>query len=197
MIKFLFGTSIAIAIALVVVRFLADPIDSCLDSGGCYDYSAKVCRKDEPNAQQLCDQSKTNSECDEACRAKYSIQECTRHVEDIEKCGKLPGIWDEIENSKRTHFSVGHLDSVDLVSCKVPEEKYSLSMEYFVVAHRGFKYCDRIGLHDHGYSKIGYGLDRYSHCMNSLTQALQENSCCFKKKGLSLPAVRINSCAQK
>lgn len=31
--------------------------DSCIESGGCYDYAAKVCRKEEPNAQELCDKS--------------------------------------------------------------------------------------------------------------------------------------------
>ncbi len=39
------------------VYFLGD-IDSCLDSGGCWDYSAKLCRKDEANAQELCGHSK-------------------------------------------------------------------------------------------------------------------------------------------
>lgn len=33
-------------------------IDSCLDSGGCWDYLDKVCRKDEPNAQELCHRKK-------------------------------------------------------------------------------------------------------------------------------------------
>ena len=29
-------------------------IDSCLDSGGCWDYMDRICRKDEINAQALC-----------------------------------------------------------------------------------------------------------------------------------------------
>jgi hypothetical protein len=45
-----------IVIFLAWVYFIGD-VDSCLDSGGCWDYSAKVCRKEESNAQQLCDQS--------------------------------------------------------------------------------------------------------------------------------------------
>jgi hypothetical protein len=28
--------------------------DVCLDLGGCWDYTDKVCRKDEPDAQSLC-----------------------------------------------------------------------------------------------------------------------------------------------
>lgn len=31
--------------------------DGCLDSGGCWDYQDSVCRKDEPNAQKLCDRA--------------------------------------------------------------------------------------------------------------------------------------------
>jgi|GEM_PF-2145422 len=45
-----------IALGIIVPRanqFLS--VDSCLDSGGCWDYQANVCRKDEPNAQALCD----------------------------------------------------------------------------------------------------------------------------------------------
>lgn len=33
-------------------------IDSCLDSGGCWDEIGKTCRKDEPNAQELCDRNR-------------------------------------------------------------------------------------------------------------------------------------------
>jgi hypothetical protein len=33
-------------------------IDECLDHGGCWDYAENICRKDEPDAQQLCDRSK-------------------------------------------------------------------------------------------------------------------------------------------
>lgn len=31
--------------------------DVCLDSGGCWDYQDRVCRKDEHNAQELCDRA--------------------------------------------------------------------------------------------------------------------------------------------
>lgn len=34
--------------------------DRCLDSGGCWDKVDNVCRKDEPDAQALCDRSKSN-----------------------------------------------------------------------------------------------------------------------------------------
>lgn len=33
-------------------------IDRCLDNGGCWDSIDETCRKDEPNAQALCDRSK-------------------------------------------------------------------------------------------------------------------------------------------
>jgi len=45
---FLFGF---IAIALIG----CDKVDSCLNSGGCWDKVDSVCRKPEPNAQELCD----------------------------------------------------------------------------------------------------------------------------------------------
>lgn len=34
-------------------------VDACLDGGGCWDSIAKVCRKDEVNAQELCDSAKS------------------------------------------------------------------------------------------------------------------------------------------
>lgn len=49
---------VAVGIAFFAIRnseFLE--IDTCLDSGGCWDYDAKVCRRDEANAQHLCDRS--------------------------------------------------------------------------------------------------------------------------------------------
>ena len=30
-------------------------IDRCLDGGGCWDYQDRICRKNEINAQELCD----------------------------------------------------------------------------------------------------------------------------------------------
>lgn len=33
-------------------------IDGCMDSGGCWDYEAKMCRRLESNAQELCNQSR-------------------------------------------------------------------------------------------------------------------------------------------
>lgn len=33
-------------------------VDSCLDSSGCWDEIGKTCRKDEPNAQELCDRNR-------------------------------------------------------------------------------------------------------------------------------------------
>jgi hypothetical protein len=31
--------------------------DGCLDSGGCWDYKDNICRKEEPDAQKLCDRA--------------------------------------------------------------------------------------------------------------------------------------------
>ena len=31
--------------------------DRCMDYGGCWDKIEKICRRDEPNAQELCDRS--------------------------------------------------------------------------------------------------------------------------------------------
>ena len=43
------------ALMLILVAYcVLDPIDACLDHGGCWDYVDKVCRKDEANAQTLC-----------------------------------------------------------------------------------------------------------------------------------------------
>ena len=33
-------------------------VDFCLDRGGCWDYTDKVCRKDEPNANNLCNRDR-------------------------------------------------------------------------------------------------------------------------------------------
>mgnify|MGYP001616889307 CR=1 FL=1 len=32
-------------------------VDACLDKGGCWDSVDRVCRRDEPNAQELCDRA--------------------------------------------------------------------------------------------------------------------------------------------
>lgn len=34
-------------------------VDSCLDMGGCWDQIDHICRRDESNAQALCDRSKS------------------------------------------------------------------------------------------------------------------------------------------
>ena len=52
------GFGLIICTALII-GYLLGPEDSCLDSGDCWDSIDKVCRKTEPNAQQLCDRSKT------------------------------------------------------------------------------------------------------------------------------------------
>jgi len=48
-----------VALCGVYFLFFSDfmKVDGCLDSGGCWDYQDKVCRKEEPNAQQLCDRA--------------------------------------------------------------------------------------------------------------------------------------------
>ncbi len=35
-----------------------ESIDRCLDGGGCWDYQDRICRKNEMNAQELCDRAK-------------------------------------------------------------------------------------------------------------------------------------------
>ena len=45
-------------VAVYVIDIFLGPEDSCLDSGGCWDAVDNVCRKSEPNAQELCDRSK-------------------------------------------------------------------------------------------------------------------------------------------
>ena len=42
---------------ILVGQCVFDPIDACLDHGGCWDYVDKVCRKDENNAQALCNRA--------------------------------------------------------------------------------------------------------------------------------------------
>ena len=43
---------------LAVVGTMFDPVDSCLDGGGCWDEVDEMCRKAEPNAQILCNRRK-------------------------------------------------------------------------------------------------------------------------------------------
>lgn len=33
-------------------------IDACFDNGGCWDHRGKICRIEEPNAQELCNPSR-------------------------------------------------------------------------------------------------------------------------------------------
>ncbi|WP_413578566.1 hypothetical protein ACLVWU_08515 [Bdellovibrio sp. HCB290] len=51
----LFLIALAALAAFSLREFFA--VDACLDGGGCYDYTAKVCRMHEPDAQELCDKS--------------------------------------------------------------------------------------------------------------------------------------------
>ena len=48
-----------LVIGIVYFLFFTDfmKADGCLDSGGCWDYQDKVCRKEEDNTQQLCDRA--------------------------------------------------------------------------------------------------------------------------------------------
>ncbi|MBT4762885.1 MAG: hypothetical protein HOO06_14420 [Bdellovibrionaceae bacterium] len=57
--------SLLLVYEFVLYQFLdRDPsyyqIDRCIDSGKCWDGVDKVCRGDEPNAQDLCDRAKVN-----------------------------------------------------------------------------------------------------------------------------------------
>ncbi len=52
---------VLVLLAKLVLRGSFD-IDHCLDRGGCWDYQDRVCRKDEPDAQCLCDRSKKSGE---------------------------------------------------------------------------------------------------------------------------------------
>ena len=57
-----FSTVFGLMLLFVGALFFAIPgcdldVDTCLDSGGCWDYSAKKCRKEESNAQELCDRA--------------------------------------------------------------------------------------------------------------------------------------------
>lgn len=47
--------SILVSSIFAFVLIGCDKVDSCLDSGGCWDKVDNVCRKSEPNAQELCD----------------------------------------------------------------------------------------------------------------------------------------------
>ena len=51
---------IAIIITGAIIYLIDDfyvTVDACMDRGGCWDSDAKVCRMEEPNAQELCDKS--------------------------------------------------------------------------------------------------------------------------------------------
>lgn len=43
------------AIAIWFATLPRDPIDRCLDHGGCWDDTDDICRLEEPDAQALCD----------------------------------------------------------------------------------------------------------------------------------------------
>ena len=58
--KFIVVFAFLIAALYLARKLLTDPIDSCLDLGGCWDYARRICRHSEPNAQDLCDGSNPN-----------------------------------------------------------------------------------------------------------------------------------------
>jgi hypothetical protein len=45
----------ALLVSVFILTASNDPVERCLDHGGCWDYVDKMCRKDEPDAQRLCD----------------------------------------------------------------------------------------------------------------------------------------------
>jgi hypothetical protein len=47
-------------IIIAALFYLFDPVDFCLDGGGCWDRTDGLCRKDEVNAQELCDRSRAD-----------------------------------------------------------------------------------------------------------------------------------------
>lgn len=53
----IFGV-MAVPIAIGFYFYAIDPVDSCMDHGGCWDATDKICRKNEPNAQELCDRNR-------------------------------------------------------------------------------------------------------------------------------------------
>jgi len=56
MVRIINVISIALfVIFLLLLLYPIDDVDRCLDQGGCWDETDGVCRKDEPNAQMLCD----------------------------------------------------------------------------------------------------------------------------------------------
>lgn len=55
--KILLSLGFLLTTIYFLLRLISDPIDSCLDLGGCWDYADEVCRRTEANAQDLCDRA--------------------------------------------------------------------------------------------------------------------------------------------
>ena len=62
-IKIVIGLSVIIALLLWGIHKIDEPVGSCLDQGGCWDSIDKICRKNEPNSQDLCWRSETKESC--------------------------------------------------------------------------------------------------------------------------------------
>jgi hypothetical protein len=56
--KILLSLGGATLLALVFLFKGCLSVDRCLDAGGCWDETDNVCRKDELNAQELCDRNR-------------------------------------------------------------------------------------------------------------------------------------------
>ncbi|MCM2281420.1 MAG: S41 family peptidase [Bdellovibrionaceae bacterium] len=57
----MYKVSILVSSIFAFALIGCDKVDSCLDSGGCWDKVDNVCRKSEPNAQELCDRKNSFS----------------------------------------------------------------------------------------------------------------------------------------
>ncbi|WP_413584453.1 hypothetical protein [Bdellovibrio sp. HCB274] len=55
--KILIIVAAIIAATITYFNWMIPEDIACIESGGCYDHSAKTCRKTEPNAQELCNRS--------------------------------------------------------------------------------------------------------------------------------------------
>lgn len=45
-------------LSIIFLSLSCEKKDACLDGGGCWDSVDNMCRKDEPNAQELCNRGK-------------------------------------------------------------------------------------------------------------------------------------------
>lgn len=77
MIKFFAAILFSFILLGVLISFVLGPEDSCLDGGGCWDSVAETCRKDEPNAQLLCNRSILDKcDAETSCQRGYT---CATH----------------------------------------------------------------------------------------------------------------------